>query len=540
MASDDKKRPRGTWKPIGNLPTGRHAPVRANRHSSIRTGFGDEETSVTTTIDAPRVLEMIEHVFPEIRERMKYEGEIARGGTGSIGVVFDRALLRRAAIKRLHAKTYNQPLLVRNFIREAQITGQLNHPNIVPVHEVGRDDGGDLYFTMKLVEGRSLSEMLRDNPRRDDHDRLLNVLEVVVKVCDALAFAHSRGVLHCDIKSENIMVGDFGEVYLMDWGGATLMHPRGERPKHWARDDLPRLSEAETKGLVFGTPAYMSPEQARAKIATLDPRSDVFSLGAVLYEVLTGRPPYVAKTGLAAIKKAQRADYVPLDERTGGGVFPRELVRITMKALAPSRSERYQSVEELKHDIQRLLRGGGNFPTVRYEAGTHVIREGEVGDAAYIVVSGQLEVYRIIDGDRVSLRVLGPGEVFGETAIFAESARTASVVAITGCTLIMVTGDVIESELDAMKPWMGSFIRTLASRFGESETRRLVSQRNTASHPVVPSPEDHPSLQIDIEESSRSITRGEIVDEDDDFDVEMGSSIHAAPILKGKKWWKRD
>jgi serine/threonine-protein kinase len=402
--------------------------------------------------------------------RLQFGDELARGGMGAVKTVFDEVLQRRMAAKTMHARTYEHLILVHGFLREAQVTGQLDHPNIVPIHELGRDDRGQLYFTMKLVEGQSLKAVIGGTPA-SDHDRLFNLLEIFIKVCDALSLAHSRGVIHCDIKSANVMVGEYGQVYLMDWGGAQLLSPRpGVDTSKWVRDALPPLPPSETQGLVFGTPSYMSPEQASGGRLPLDERSDVFSMGALLYEIMTGRPPYQAKTAMEALLLAQQCHVVPPDMFVGAAaVFPRELVRIVMKALQGRPVDRYQTVTDLKFDIVRLLRGSGTFATIRVPAGQHVIREGETGDAAYIVLSGRLEVYKLVDGARQTLRTLGSGDVFGETAIFAASRRTASVVVVEDATLTKITSDLIEGELASMKPWMGAFIRTLAARFGGVE-----------------------------------------------------------------------
>jgi serine/threonine-protein kinase len=385
---------------------------------------------------------------------------------GAVRQAFDATLQRRMAVKTMHARTYEHVMLVHGFLREAQVTGQLDHPNIVPIHDLGRDEQGQLYFTMKLVEGRSLKSLI-GGESACDHDRLINLLEHFIKVCDALAFAHSRGVIHCDIKSANVMVGSYGEVYLMDWGGAQILPPKpGAEPAAWVHDTLPRLPASETQGLVFGTPSYMSPEQASGGRIPLDERSDVFSMGALLYEIMTGKPPYVAATAMEALLLAQQAEVRSPDAVVGAGTFPRELVRIVMKALEPHPDDRYQSVGELRFDIIKLLRGSGSFPVVRFAAGDHVIREGEDGDAAYIVQSGRLQVYKTDDGQRVELRVLGPGDMFGETAIFARSRRTASVVCLEPAVLQRITSDLIEEEMASMKPWMGKLIQTLAARFG--------------------------------------------------------------------------
>jgi serine/threonine-protein kinase len=421
-----------------------------------------------------RIQRLIRAALPETEQRLKIEGEMARGGMGAVRFAFDSTLQRRMAAKTMHAHTYEHLMLVHGFLREAQVTGQLDHPNIVPIHELGRNAQGELYFTMKLVEGQSL-KMLIGGAVAHDSDRLFNLLEIFVKICDALGFAHARGVLHCDIKSANVMVGEFGQVYLMDWGGAQLLEPKpGVDARHWVRDSLPPLPAEDTAGMVFGTPAYMSPEQASAGRDPMDERSDIFSMGALLYEIMTGKPPYQASSALEAVLLAQLCDIRSPDTlpHVPANLYPRELVRIVMKALARLPEDRYSSIAAMKLDILRFMRGGGNFATIRVARGQHVIRQGEVGDAAYIVVSGALEVYKTIDDERVSLRMLGPGDMFGETAIFAASPRTASVVVTADASLVVVTSDVIEQELASMKPWMGAFIRTLASRFGGVEEER--------------------------------------------------------------------
>jgi serine/threonine-protein kinase len=461
--------------------------------------------------DAPlsyedRLEMLIAAALPHAGPRLSFGSEIARGGMGAVKTAFDEVLQRRMAAKTMHARTYEHLVLVHGFLREAQVTGQLDHPNIVPIHELGRDAQGQLYFTMKLVEGKSLKSLIGGEPATDQ-DRLITLLEHFLKVCDALAFAHSRGVIHCDIKSANVMVGGYGEVYLMDWGGAQILPPKPGADEQWVRDTLPSLPDSETQGLVFGTPSYMSPEQASGGRLPLDERSDVFSMGALMYEIMTGKPPYVAPTAMEALMLAQQAEVRPPDAIVGPGAFPRELVRIVMKALEPHPDDRYQTVGELRFDIIKLLRGSGGFPVVRFAAGEHVIREGEDGDAAYIVQSGRLQVYKADeDGARVDLRVLGPGDMFGETAIFARSRRTASVVCVEPAILQRITSDLIEQEMASMKPWMGKLIQTLAARFGGVAPAPMTPQPTRAAAPTArpraPEPPAAESVVIDIDEVS--------------------------------------
>ncbi len=422
----------------------------------------------------PRTRSLVDNVLPAMMEHLRIGDELAAGGIGSVRIAFDTALQRHMVAKVLHDQSYDYYLLVHGFIREAQVTGQLEHPNIAPIYELGRDPDGGLFFTMKRIEGRALYHYISGKPARDP-ERLHSRLDAFLKICDALAFAHSRGVLHCDIKSGNVILGPYGQVYVMDWGNAKLLpRPSNIHPDQWIREDLPPLRPDERIGIVSGTPEYMSPEQATGRV--LDERADVFALGALLYELMTGRPPYEHEDSQQVLRMAERGVVTPPDKLVGGAVsFPPELVRICMKALARDRGQRYPSVVALHADIQALLRGGGGFEVRSFKAGVAVIREGEEGTAAYIVRNGTLEVSKTSrpsgpEGTkadvRTVLRKLGPGDVFGETAIFADSPRTASVVALTDCELIVVTRTVIERELETMQPWLAAFVRTLASRFG--------------------------------------------------------------------------
>lgn len=443
--------------------------------------------------------EAMESMLEELRrpsaQRLRMLERHAEGGMGAIELVIDEALSRRMAMKVMRPDLRKDSHCLRLFLREARVTAQLEHPNIVPVHDMGEDREGRLYFTMKLVEGQTLEEVIRSAAEfPPTGTELYNILDIVARVCDALAFAHSRGVLHCDIKPANVMVGDYGQVYLMDWGIARIL-PKREDPGRSIAEDVPSHRATTTRGhgptrtvegsdpldlgpkrsddrsddVIMGTAAYMSPEQAHGRRDQLDERSDVFQMGALIYEILTGRAPFHDADHRQAIRLARQANFTPLDKALESTAAPRELIRIVGKAMEHRPDDRYPHVELLKDDLVHFVRGGGEFPRVCVASGDHIIREGEVGDTAYIITTGRVEIYRMIDGKRLSVGVLGPGEVFGETAVLTSEPRMASVVALRPTTLYVVTREVLDREVDAMKPWVGSLLRSLAHRFREVE-----------------------------------------------------------------------
>jgi serine/threonine protein kinase len=419
----------------------------------------------------PLVDDLIAAALPIPAIDLQFEDLIKRGGEGSITVAFDPTLQRRVAVKTMHKTNKAEPMLVRGFLREAQIIAQLEHPNIVAIHQLANDSEMGLRFSMGLVEGRNLTEFLAE-PKGSEHEQLVNFVEIVIKICNALSFAHSRGVVHCDLKPANIMVGEHGQVYVMDWGGASLMSCWNPEPdSRFVRDTLPELPSETTRGMVFGTPSYMAPEQARAEM--VDQRADIFSMGALLYKFITGRAPFAANSPEVGIQHAQACHYRPLDERLYAGTVPHGLFAITERAMAANVDDRFQTIKEFRDALRALIHGSGSFPTVIFSAGEAIINEGEHGDAGYIIATGEVEVFKTIDGKRVSVKCLGPGDVFGETAIFAATPRIASVIALTDIKLVRITEDVVQAELKAMKPWMGAFVRMLAERFRENETARL-------------------------------------------------------------------
>jgi WD40 repeat protein len=285
--------------------------------------------------------------------RYTVRGLQGSGGQARVMVAFDEEMGRDVALKILAeqradgnetvsaSSRHTSPSAIR-FLREARITAQLEHPNIVPVHEVGRRRDGSLYYTMQLVHGKTLSAVLAECQTLADR---LKRLGSFWDACNAIAFAHSRGVVHRDIKPANMMVGEFGETVLLDWGIAKL----DERPREGFDPTRTEL------GVPLGTPAYMSPEQA-AGAETIDRRSDVWGLGAVLYQILTGRPPYTGETGTEVVARAQQTRLTPIRELCPEA--PPELAAVAEKALQRNPDDRYQSAQELAAEIHAYMTGG--------------------------------------------------------------------------------------------------------------------------------------------------------------------------------------
>ncbi len=420
----------------------------------------------------------------ELVDRLRDAGPLGRGGMARVDLVRDRALDRTVVMKRLHPHLESNPGTLASFVREARITGQLEHPNIVPVHDIGLDAARSVFFTMKRVEGQTLGEVIASLPRGAlSHDALLDLVDVVIRVADALAFAHSKGVLHLDIKPGNVMVGDYGQVYLMDWGVARAAPrtagPDTQDPERSGQHEglLAPESADGSSAVLVGTATHMSPEQARGIVAGFDERTDVFAMGALLYHLLARVAPYDADNYWVALVRAQTADHAALEEVAPWA--PEALVRIVKRAMAMDPADRYPTAVALRQDLVAFARGGGMFEVVRFDTGEHVVREGEPGDCAYIIESGSLDVIKGLGAEGRLLRTMGAGEVFGEMAILSPGNRTASVIAREPSVLRRVTSETLAREVASLKPWMGMIVRTLASRFRESEERASQPPRGT-------------------------------------------------------------
>lgn len=293
--------------------------------------------------------------IPKYPSEEKYNlvKQLGKGGMGVVLEVTDNAIGRNVALKKIKGKIH--PQRTARFDEEAKITGRLEHPNIIPVHEFVQNEN-ERYFTMKLVKGEDLEKILEKKSAKEEnyhrkYDRA-SLLRIFIDVCNALAYAHDHNVIHRDIKPANVMIGKFGEVLVMDWGlGKVIGTP--EEMDVTGQSVIPMKSAGLTAdGVVMGTPAYMAPEQAAGKLSEMDEKTDIFSLGAVLYELVTGKKPTPAKTMEELLQK--RVDGV-IDKMP---MFtPKELESIILKAMVLEKNERYNTAEELAEDVQRYLDG---------------------------------------------------------------------------------------------------------------------------------------------------------------------------------------
>jgi len=313
--------------------------------------------------------------------RYQTEEQIGRGGWGVVQRAVDQQLHRQVAIKRILSSGRVHPDVRDRFLYEARITSQLQHPGIVPVHELQEgdtgDDEADTYYVMKLLSGRTLRQHIAEvhaerrasdrNASRDAHrETILPLLERFIDICETVAYAHQQGVIHRDLKPANVMVGQFGETIVVDWGlakrlGETDSGPLdesmpGDPVRFDGRSGTPGNDSARTSvGSVIGTPAYMSPEQACGEIDALSPASDVYSLGAILYEILTGEHPH-AGCDLETVLRRVRAGESSIDQLSSHQI-PRPLIAICKKATAVAPSHRYGSATEIADDVRCYIAG---------------------------------------------------------------------------------------------------------------------------------------------------------------------------------------
>ena len=328
---------------------------------TIRLNEEDDLPAIDTSgLDAEDI--SAHHALPNDFARYDDFEMIDSGGMGQIFRATDPRIGRSIAIKTLRTVHVSDRKAVKRFQQEVRITGQLEHPNIVPIYDMGKTENTH-FFCMKLVEGQSLAQILNEehaalqqgSPPYDGRRHLPTFL----KVCDAISFAHSRDIVHRDLKPANIMIGAFGEVLVMDWGIAKNMKQTQDlaSPSNPV-NAVPLQDSMDTvDGAIVGTLNFMSPEQAEGRIDDIDSRSDIYCLGIILYHMLTLHPPFRGATPIETIIQVSRGVFIPPSRCPRGGYIPNDLEAVVLKAMALDKESRYPSIVEMQQDIQAYLEG---------------------------------------------------------------------------------------------------------------------------------------------------------------------------------------
>ncbi|MDC0711507.1 protein kinase [Stigmatella sp. ncwal1] len=322
----------------GNPPPGEREP------SPLETAPTLPGRTTPSAVDVP-----VLPLAPMEADRYTLTGELAHGGIGRILRARDRRLDRPVAIKELLSPGRDTEA---RFITEALVTARLQHPSIVPVYEAGRWPTGEPFFAMKLVAGRSLADILAEKKTLEQR---LALLPHVLAVAEAIAYAHTERIIHRDLKPANVLVGDFGETVVIDWGLAKDLGREGTGPEALplAGGPVSQQGSLTRLGTVIGTPAYMPPEQAAAH--PVDERADVYALGAILYHLLAGAQPYDGGSSDEILDQVVKHPPLPLGQRQRG--IPEDLLTLVAKAMAREPSQRYATARELAEDLRRFQTG---------------------------------------------------------------------------------------------------------------------------------------------------------------------------------------
>ncbi len=431
----------------------------------------DEPAPRVTTvvrIDEPTVDDLVGRLL-DVTARFEVQGEIAQGAMGRILAAWDLHLGRPVAIKVLKRSTLRDLDRVR-FLEEAQVTGQLQHPNIVPVYELGRLHD-QVAFVMRRVEGRSLKQVIgllrRGRPEAVRQFGRVRLLSVFHQVCLAVAFSHTRGVVHRDLKPSNVMIGDFGEVLLLDWGLCKIVGD-GTRSTRSTSDRWRTVH-----GQIIGTPAYMAPEQAMGLIDQVDARTDVYGLGAILYHLVTLRPPFIGRTNREIVQRVLRDEVVPLRTRAPDQDVPARLEAICMRCLARRPEDRYPDARALADAIAEYLEAPGA------DRGGEVRRFVQQGVAAIARQQSLLEDAAVVR-DTIQTATLQP-------ATDPEAVRRAVWEAESRLRAVEI------ETADAYGRAVSALSRAIALAPEEVEARRLLGELYAARHERAQARGDEPS-----------------------------------------------
>jgi WD40 repeat protein len=397
--------------------------------------------------------------------------EHARGGLGRILRAHDTRLDRTVAVKEILG---GGPQAARRFVREARLTARLQHPSIVPVHEAGRWPTGEPFYTMELISGRSLREIIDERPTLDER---LALVPNVIAVSEAIAYAHSKRVIHRDLKPSNVLVGEFGETVVVDWGLAKDLADTAPEPEPQSGPyrSVQEPSSLTVVGHVMGTPAYMPPEQALGE--PVDERADVYALGALLYHVLAGGPPYAASTSAAVLGQVNEGPPPRLSLRQPG--VPRDLATIVDKAMARDPARRYPSARELAEDLRRFQTG--QLVTARVYSWWSLVVRWTRQHAAPVAV-GLAALFLLAGTGVVSVRgILREKRIADEQRNLAAVQRAAAEARANDLILTQARGWLDRDPTTALA-WLKSYPSTGAHLAAVRDVARDAVSRGVATH----------------------------------------------------------
>jgi serine/threonine-protein kinase len=324
---------------------------------------------------------------------------------------------------------------------------------------------------MKLIEGESLLEVINKLKDKDpEYERrysLFERLNVFRKVCDALAYSHSRGIIHRDIKPANIMIGSYGEVLLVDWGLAKHINDEDEKINTNSSFDFGDAFLTHD-GIIKGSLAYLSPEQAFGNIREIDRLTDIFLLGATLYHLLTLEPPYNFTEVAKLLNHAENAKYLHPLEQPDCEDLPLQVTDIITKAMSKKKDNRYQSVQDISRAIDYYLSGKHASSMKTFKRGETLIHKDSGGNEAYIIVSGKVEIFKEDEEKHKVLDISEKGAIVGELSLLTGKRRSANAVAMEDTSVLIITRQMMLDELNKMPPWLEKTLTSLAFKLQDT------------------------------------------------------------------------
>ncbi|MFK7896782.1 MAG: protein kinase [Myxococcota bacterium] len=412
-------------------------------------------------------------------DRYHVVGALGQGSVGIVERVVDTQVGRVVARKTLRPEMRDDANALRAFVNEAKILGSLDHGGVIPIFDAYFSDDERPVYTMRETDGETLSEVLQmDRPSgRVVPLPLDRTLRIIRQLCEALAHAHDRGVIHLDLKPQNVVIQEYDEVVLVDWGTAFRFAPERAVQKLEAFPELASLSNLipEEPDLIVGTPRYMSPEQTEQARGTLRPASDIFSLGILFYQMLTGQLPFEGESLEEILFHIRETE--PPSPQSINGSLPRRLSSIVLRMLAKAPEDRYAGFAEILSELRAFRSSGAEFPERLFAEGERIFSEDEVGDFACVIAAGEVE---ISTGEGERRRVLGrhfEGEVIGELALLREMPRSATATALCETRVRMIDSAALTTEVDGLNPWVRMILGGVVERFVD-RSERLVELLN--------------------------------------------------------------